>query len=334
MKDYIEIAEDSNGAILKKAREDYAKSNNIKFGQKELAQYLGLSPSFVGLLEQGRREIPQELFKKINTLLGTNFSKNSIVNNKYSNTCYSPLYFYFGMYNFTQKQYDYIIATLLIKYCKEILDEDENDKYSTLIYSCKSNKLFDTSVKKRMNECFKYIIRYLNSLYHKHKSSYISEISGKALTKTQCRQELYNLLTTLDSSKVVDSTHLKIPVYNSSGIIEYYEDLPSKFNNDNYKYFYLKFDNMDKKFSSKYEDGIIALIRKEEFCFYNEDVLIQCGNDFAIRHIKSQEDLKNAFIECFGTDAIVENGYNIIGAIVMIDYSTCAIINEESKIQF
>lgn len=43
MKSYYDIDENSNGAILKKAREKYSKQNNIKFGQKELAERLGVS---------------------------------------------------------------------------------------------------------------------------------------------------------------------------------------------------------------------------------------------------------------------------------------------------
>lgn len=42
MKSYYDIDENSNGAILKKAREKYSKEFG-KMGQKELAEYLGVS---------------------------------------------------------------------------------------------------------------------------------------------------------------------------------------------------------------------------------------------------------------------------------------------------
>ena len=337
MKRYEDIDENSNGATLKKAREDYAKRNNMKFGQKELANYLGVPPSTVGLWEQDRRTIPSTHFKKLDLLLGTNFNQNIIVDENCVHY-YAALYFYFGLYNFTQKQYDYIIATLLIAICRDILNKEQIDNYENVIYSCKINKLFDTVTLDKIKKCQSYIKDYLESLYHKTESSYeqyISEISGKTLNKNQRLTEIHHLLTSLDSSKVVDSTHQNVPVYNSAGILEYYEELPNKFSKDKYKYFYIKLDNLEGiNFPCKYEEGSLVLVRQGNFCFYNEDILIQCGKEFAIKHIKFQTDLEKALRENFGVNAIIENGYEVIGAIVLIDYSTSALISEDSKIEF
>lgn len=317
MKNYIEINEDSNGAILKKAREDYAKKNNKKFSQNNLAQKLGVPASIVGLWEQGRRKIPPIHFKKINNLLGTNFKTT---NETADNTdLHYTLYLYLGFFNFTQKQYYCIIGNLLIKYCKKMLDKETINKINQFFYSCDFNKTFSKSNKLQMNECYSLITKYIN----KHLKTYSTD-----------SEELYKTFTTLDPSKVVDKNHLNIPVYNSSGIIEYHEEIPQKFNNDSYEYIYIKIDRLKHKFPEKYEDGALVLIRLGNFCFQDEDVLIQCGKQFDIKHIRFKTDLINAFKESFGEDAIIENGYNIIGAIVMIDYSTISIQDNDFKISF
>lgn len=312
MKNYEEIAPNSYGAILKKARGDYSKRNNIKLGQKELAQKLGIAPSTVGLWEQGRRKIPPIHYKELNNLLHTNFKNtNEIVDNL---DLYSIIGFYFGLFNFTKKQYDFIMGKLLIKYCKSLLTEDKIDNIKKLSYNCQINKLFSNDDKSRMNKCYSYIIKYLK----KHSKKYSTN-------------DIYTTFTSFDSSLVVNETHINIPVYNSSGIIEFHEQLPLKFSNDNYKYIYAKIDNTKKNLPDKYITGTLVLIRLGNFCFQNEDIIIQIGNSFKIEHIHNKTDME--LLKKDYEQWLIED-YKIIGSIVMIDYSTSSINHPDYKITF
>lgn len=334
MKSYEEIDENSNGTILKRAREDYAQRNNIKFGQKELAEYLGIGISSVGGWEQGRRAIPSEHFTRINNLLGTNFTANNKICDKDEFFFKSTLSFYFGMYQFTQRQYDFIIAKIITNYCKDILSKEEAKKYNQIINSIKKNNIFTETSKEHCNECYSYIRKFLKSCYtikkaKTNKKVYISNITDKNLTETGFQKELYQLLNNLDLKKFIYEPYQNIPVYNSSGIIEFYENLPQKFNDNTYEYIFYKINNMKKQFPSKYKDGALALIRLGNFCFPNEDIIVQIGNTFKIEHINNKTDiesLKKDYAQWLIDD------YKIIGAIVMIDYSTSSTTTLDHKI--
>lgn len=336
MKSYENIDENSYGAILKKARENYAKKNNIKFGQKELAEYLGIGISSVGGWEQGRRAIPSEHFTRINNLLGTNFTSKRISNDNDLTYFQVTLYFYFGMYKFTQRQYEFIIATLLTHFCGSILSKEEIKKYNQIKNSIKKNNIFTSSSKGDSTECISYIIKFLNSNYKKRKTKsnktvYISKISNKNLTEKGFQKELYKLFKSLNFKKIIYEPYQNIPVYNSSGIIEFYENLPQKFNDNKYDYVFFKIDNLKKKLPSKYVNGALALIRLGNFCYPNEDIVVQIGSTFQIEHINNKADiesLKKDYAQWLIQD------YKIIGAIVMIDYSNSAIIHQDYKIEF
>lgn len=334
MKRYEELDNNSYGAILKKAREDYAKKNGIKFGQKQLAEYLGTGISSVGGWEQGRKNIPEEHFASINSLLGTNFK---IDNDSYDNDLISfqaTLYFYLGIYKFIYRQYEYIIAKLLTTYCENVLNKDEIKKYNKILDSIKKNNIFTENSKQKYIECISYIKKFLNSIYKKKKTksgedAYISRISDNVLTEKGVQKELYKLLTSLDSKKIIYEAYQNIPVYNSSGIIEFYEKLPPKFSDNKYEYVYCKIDNSKKKFPDKYVDGALALIRLGNFCFPNEDVIIQIGNTFSIEHINTKHDME--LLKRDYAQWLIED-YTIIGAVMMIDYSTSTVNLPDYKI--
>ena len=103
MYTYYELDEDSMAMKLKNAREEYSKKIGRNFSQQELAEYLGIGISTVGGWEQGRRNIPEKFFIKINNLLGTDFkaiedySANDLIDSQYF------IYFYLGMYKFTKR---------------------------------------------------------------------------------------------------------------------------------------------------------------------------------------------------------------------------------------
>lgn len=340
MKSYIEIDENSNGAILRKAREDYSKRNNINFGQKELAEYLGIAPSSVGGWEQGRREIPEKHLTRINNLLGTNFATyNETYGNKV-NSFQAIVYFYFGVYKFTKRQCEFIIAKLLLHYSEDVLAENKNElkKYNKIVNSIKKNNIFTKISYQHYKECISYIQHYIQYSYKRmrtqsNKIVYICRFSSQKLTEIGFKRELYRLLTSLDFSRFIYEPYENIPVYNSSGIIEFYEKLLPKFNDKTYEYVYTKIDDIEKKYPEKYPQGALALIRLGEFCFPNEDIIIKCRNQFTIEHIKNRNDLITSIKNAFREDDLIEYGYEIIGAVVMIDYSTSSIKDNDSKIE-
>ena len=99
------------------------------------------------------------------------------------------------------------------------------------------------------------------------KEYYFSEISEKKLTKRSMQNELYSLLKNLNYDKCIYAPLQNIPVYNSGGIIEEYQDLPPKFKNNDYEYVYAKIDDSLIKETDKYVDGATMLIRLGEFAF-------------------------------------------------------------------
>lgn len=338
MNSYIEIDENSNGAILKRARLNYAEKSG-KFTQLDLAEYLGVSPGYIGQWEQGQKPIPEKYFTKINNLLGTHFETQKNFSNNYINKYQATLYFYFGLYKFSQRQCEYIMAKLLIKFCEKILDKEEIKKYKKIINTVKKNAIFTEVSYSNYKKCYSYILKYLESLYPNKKNEsnttlYFSEISNKFLLKKDVRNEINNLLHSLDYKQIIYEPYQNVPVYNRSGVIIYYESLPPKYIDNKYEYVYYQIDNIENRLESKYVDGALALIRLGNFCFPKEDVIINCDKKFDIKHIKSKDDLINAFRNSFGTDKIIENGYEIIGSVVMIDYSTCSINDEKEMIKF
>lgn len=228
---------------------------------------------YISHWECGSQEIPEKYFIRINNLLGTNFS---VPEEDYSNIdaikLKRLLCFYIGLYQFTRRQCEYIIAKLIIYYCNDVLDKKEKDKYNQTINSIKKNNPFTKDSYKNCKECLSYISQCINSTF-KHcknkmgKEYYFSGISGKKLTK-QCKQnELYSLLKNLNYDKYIYAPLQNIPVYNSSGIIEEYQDLPPKFKNNDYEYVYAKIDDTLIRTTDKYVDGATMLIRVGEFAF-------------------------------------------------------------------
>lgn len=337
MYTYYELDEDSMAMKLKNAREEYSKKIGRNFSQQELAEYLGIGISTVGGWEQGRRNIPEKFFIKINNLLGTDFkaiedySANDLIDSQYF------IYFYLGMYKFTKRQSDYIIAKLLISICKDILSKEEIKKYEKITNYDKKYSYFNEKSKKDCERCYNYILKYIKSLYiiyqnkSKTKKIYYSKISKKTIkeeyVKQKLKKEIYKLLTTLDFSKYLYEPNKNLPVYNSSGVIEFYEEIPTKFNDNQYEYVFWKINNLQNKFPPNFIDGSLALVRLGNFCFSNEYIIIKIDNSFKIEYINnslSMKELKEEYSKW-----LID--FEIVGAIVMIDYSYCSSKREKLR---